>query len=417
MTHLLTQRVIAGEIASRAREILAMAALLSALVSFCSVAVAAEHSLSVPRQQETAHEALLTPVETGERVVQHILAQGIMPPRIPAALQLESVLALYDVTGNEKYLDFVRESVLSQSASTRLDPFSSMGFELFERTQELQDMGTFEAQARAEKKNGLRAFDGAISFYLDQFSVLKQPEGDINLKKEWAPIFIDHLQEYASRMARLGWLTGKEEFYRESVQQVLIFRTALRDHDTGLWAHGRGWYESAQNLTAIKWGRGHAWLIRTLVETMTYLPPDSPEFVQISNILHDVASVLARYQDEQGFWHQIVDDPESYQESSATGLLSYYFARAVHQGYLPREPYEEIAKKAFKALAKDRISSSGEVYGGVKSTPPQPSVELYLKRATPVNDAHALAAAIFSAVGLQLLEGEDYVPPVPPQRH
>lgn len=381
--------------------------LMIAATCFLSAGWAAEQSPRSVAKRDSAWAAHLSASETADRVAEHILERGILTTELGNALQLEALLALYDSTGDQRYLTYVSQNVHSLVESQRMDAVSSIGFELFERTRDAKDMGLFEKQAREDRANTVRAFDGAVSFFRDEFAVIKQKDGgDIHLTREMAPIFIDQLAEYAPRMAKVGWMTGDAEFYKEAAGQILIFRSALRDPATGLWSHGRGWYGSSHDVTAVKWGRAHAWLIRALVETMTYLPPDSPEFRELSGILDETANSLVRYQDSEGFWHQVVDRPESYQETSSTGLISYYLARAISQGYLPRRGFEEASKQAFEALAKHRISSSGVVYGASMSTAPQRSLEIYLARPTPVGDPHGVGAAIFAAAGQLLLERE-----------
>lgn len=387
-----------------------------ALSSLSSVGIAAEGPLSIPKQY-SAHAAKLSPAETADRIAGHILEKGTLPSGLASALPLESLLTLYDVTGDEKYLNFVKDSVRRYSDPDKLNTFSSIGYSLFLRTMDPRDMGPFVVQAREDRKSLLRAFDGAVSFYQDEFSVLKQDGGDIHLNKDMTPIFVDHLAEYSSRMARAGWLTGEDDFHKEALLQILIFRSALRDFKTGLWAHGRGWYGTSRDVNDTKWARGHAWLLHAFSGTLPYLPPSSPEFKQVSGMLNDLANVLLHYQDKEGFWHQVLDRPESFQETSATGLISYYYARAIRQGYLPKERFEAASRRGYEALSKHRISSSGVVYGGVMSTPPLMSTEQYMSRATPVQDPHAVGAAILAAAGQLLLEGKGRILPAPLPAH
>lgn len=386
--------------------------MVTASISCPGVAVALP-PLSVS-PQASAQAAHLSPSETADRIAGPILAQGTLSGDLGGQLKLQALLALYDATGERKYLNFVLSNVKDYGDSRNLDSvskaFSNINVLLFKRTGDPRYVSSFADQVYDDKKNIIRAFDGAISFYRDEYAVMKQPDGDIHLTKEMAPIFVDHLGAYAIRMAMAGSLTGDKELYKEAVSQILIFRAALRDPKTGLWNHGRGWYGFSRNVTAVKWGRAHGWLLHTLVDTMTYLPPNSPEFRQVSAILQETASALKRYQDRDGFWHQVVDRPESFPETSGTGLISYYFARAVRQGYLPRAGFEKASKKAFEALAKHRISSSGAVYGASISTPPLSSVDRYMSRATPVDDPHGVGAAIYAAAGQLLLEGKGEIP-------
>lgn len=391
----------------RILSITGLATQIIAPAAFSSSTIAATPSLSIP-QQNSARAAHLSPLQTAERIADHVIAQGDLPKEIASQLKMEALLALYDVSGKQQYLVFVQDNFKKLNDSMGLDPtsrmFSNISFELVRREPEPRDFTAFEAQARSDEKNVTRAYDGAVSFFRDENAVMKRPDGNVYLTREMAPIFVDHLSAYAPRMAMVGQLTGDDRFGKEAVKQIMLFRAALRDPQTGLWNHGRGWYGSAQNVTAVKWGRAQGWVLRALVETMTYLPPNSSEFRQLSGVLRETAEALRRYQDKEGFWHQVADRPESFAETSSTGLISYYFARAIHQGYLPRKGFAETSRKAFGALAKNRISASGVVYGASMSTPPLPSIEQYLIRPTPADDPHGIGTAIFAAVGQKLLE-------------
>lgn len=43
---------------------------------------------------------------------------------------------------------------------------------------------------------------------------------------------------------------------------------------------------------------------------------------------------LAGYQSDRGMWHTLLDDPESYEEASATCGFAYGILRGVHCGLL-----------------------------------------------------------------------------------
>jgi rhamnogalacturonyl hydrolase YesR len=228
----------------------------------------------------------------------------------------------------------------------------------------------------------------------------------------FTPILIDNAQEYVSRLAKAGALSKDPAFYRESAEQLLRLRAALRDPESGLWNHGRGWYTSAQTVTTTKWGRAQAWILRGLIESLSYIPPGSREYQQVAAVLTELAQSLLRYQDGQGFWHQVVDRLSSYQETSSTAFISYYFARAVHQGLLPEQPYRQVSATAFEALARDKISTDGVVYGTSEVTPPLATVEEYLRRSTPMNDPHGVATVLLSASGQLLIAREEGAPRV-----
>lgn len=366
----------------------------------------ADTSPSVPLANSAA-AAKLSVAQIGDRVAYQVLRQQNFPPGYTSDIQLEALLAWGEASGQPAYLEFVRQvnrnrkfSLGFDMHSYRLQVFSSLPFELYERFKNPDYVEPFLRETRKYQTEALRAYDGVISYYFPEYGVDFVPGvGRRYLEPEFTPILIDNAQEYASRLAKAGALSQDPAFYRESAEQFERLRKALRDPANGLWNHGRGWYASAQTVATTKWGRAQAWVLRGLVESLTYLPPRSQEHRQVLAILTDLARTLTRFQDEEGFWHQVVDRPDSYQETSSTAFISYYLARAVRQGLLPEQPYREVSAKAFEALTKKMISAEGMVYGTCERTPPLPTVEDYLRRSTPVNDPHGVAAVLLSAAG------------------
>ena len=201
-------------------------------------------------------------------------------------------------------------------------------------------------------------------------------------------------------------------YYREALAQLRHFRKTLRDPRTGLWGHARGWFDDPRAVTKVHWGRGQGWILRGLLETLTWLPPRSAEARQVRSWLRELAKSSLRYQNPDGMWRQVADGPDSYAETSATGLIVYCFARAVRQGYLPARPYEDAARRGWTALTRDFLRADGTVAGACQGTPPQKTLDDYFKRETPVNDPHGVAAVIFACSGRLLLAGKGRIPPV-----
>ena len=64
----------------------------------------------------------------------------------------------------------------------------------------------------------------------------------------------------------------------------------------------------------------------------------------LANALENQIASLAKYQDGNGMWHTLIDDPTSYVEASATSGFGYGILKAVHMG-LVDVAYAENAKK------------------------------------------------------------------------
>ena len=76
---------------------------------------------------------------------------------------------------------------------------------------------------------------------------------------------------------------------------------------------------------------------------------------------------LAKYQDEGGMWHTLIDDPTSYLEASATIGFGFGILKAVEQGIVP-ESYRTNAMRALQPVL-DCIDEKGVVQQVSYGTP------------------------------------------------
>jgi rhamnogalacturonyl hydrolase YesR len=351
-----------------------------------------------------------SPVAIAERVASQVIRRKDLRADYTMDMQLEALLELGDAVNDAKYLTFVEDVMAWRNTPPGYrhlwisQLYTNLPFELLIRTGNRDYVAPFVEESLVYRDQVVRSFDGTVSVYLSMYDhnhapLVSTSSGATYVKRAWTPVLLDQLQEYASRMAKAGCLSGDRRLFEESATQIELMRAALRDPETGLWSPARGFTKSAATLTDAKWGRGHAWALRGMIEALTYLPPGSAEANRVEKILRELSATLIKYQDPDGFWHQVVDRADSYAETSATGLISHSFARAIQQRLLPEEPYRRAARTAFEAIAIHVVSAAGDVYGGSKTTPPLPSTDDYMAWETPVNDGHAVAATIFAAAG------------------
>jgi len=71
---------------------------------------------------------------------------------------------------------------------------------------------------------------------------------------------------------------------------------------------------------------------------------------------------LASYQTRDGFWHQLIDSPDTYQETSATAVYICVIARAVNRGYVDARMYGPMASLAWNAVAS-KVTARGQIEG------------------------------------------------------
>lgn len=161
-------------------------------------------------------------------------------------------------------------------------------------------------------------------------------------------------------LARMGTLLNKEPYIQESIRQVLVHLKYLTDTRTGLFYHGWTFKEN-HNFAGALWGRGNAWLTSGLVDfmEMAELPPGVEMFL-ISSLERQIGT-LAKLQSSSGMWHTLLDDPTSYEETSAAAGFAYGILKAVRKGYIS-ESYRDTGWKAVRAVI-GAIDEQGFVQG------------------------------------------------------
>lgn len=117
---------------------------------------------------------------------------------------------------------------------------------------------------------------------------------------------------------------------------------AILQRDDGLFHHG---YDvAARRGNGVAWGRGQAWAVFGLVDTLHAAGDDGGG---LRARLDRLVAALAAHED-RGRWHTVVDDPGSPVEHSVAAYLAWGLRRAVAYG-LVDDGYAAVADRAFEA--------------------------------------------------------------------
>src|SRR6185312_12748845 len=98
------------------------------------------------------------------------------------------------------------------------------------------------------------------------------------------------------------------------------------------------------------WGRGNGWVAAGLSELLSELPADHPQRKPIFAGYQKMMSALLAAQAPDGMWRQLLDKPDAWDESSATGMFTFAFVTGVKHGWLDEKTYAPAARKAWLAL-------------------------------------------------------------------
>ncbi len=203
-------------------------------------------------------------------------------------------------------------------------------------------------------------------------------------------------------LVRLGRYTGEGKYFDEAARQLLGFTKRLYMEDKQLYSHIYFINEEMPN--RVPWGRGNGWVSLALTEVLLYLPKEHTAYDELLEIFACFMSGVKRVQDENGLWHQVLDMPDSYCETSASAMFALAFARGVNNGWLEEADFLPAAKKAVEALKSQCIDANGTIYGVCRGSECSMDASYYCKLPTITDDDHG--SGIVLAALCELLKNE-----------
>jgi rhamnogalacturonyl hydrolase YesR len=136
-----------------------------------------------------------------------------------------------------------------------------------------------------------------------------------------------------------------------------------------------------------------------MAELLSELPDNHPQRARIMEGYHKMMASLLKYQDANGVWHQLIDHPESYQESSCTAMFTYAMITGVKQAWLKDKAYGQAARKGWLGVNKF-IDQDGNVDKVCVGTGQTNNLQFYLTRPTEKGNPHGQAPVLWCANAL-----------------
>ena len=179
--------------------------------------------------------------------------------------------------------------------------------------------------------------------------------------KHYQQLWCDTLFMVGLFLAKAGMVLKREELIEEAEYQFLMHIRYLQDKITGLFYHG--WtFDRRHNFANAFWARGNAWFTVSAIELYDITKRDSAAMRMIHSAWQDQALALWKYQRVNGLFNTLVNVEECYCETSATAAIAYGVMKGIRLGWLPKEPYAEMAKLSADAVL-GQIDETGAVQG------------------------------------------------------
>jgi unsaturated rhamnogalacturonyl hydrolase len=186
-------------------------------------------------------------------------------------------------------------------------------------------------------------------------------------------VFVDSVHFHGPFLAALAAVTGEERYLRQAEETIGPQVDLLWDEKEGLFHHF--WMERNGKRNGVLWGRGNGWGMLGVLHTLTHLPEHSPLAKRFRELFGRLAARLRELQDPSGDWHTVLNDRESYLESSIATFVVDGFCLARRKGWLPSS-YDEVVERAWQALWT-HVRDDGLFDGVSFETFPSTQVEHY----------------------------------------
>lgn len=371
------------------------------LIAAAAAGCAGVNSKSKHTEHFDAWPAGASPQEVGKRVAERFIATPhpnfgrTNPPNsitYPETCTWYGALTFAKLTGDQE---------LTKQLIARFEPLFGAEKKLIPRPAHVDAtvFGSVPLELHLQTKEK-RYLDLGLSFADKQWET---PTGEAYEKlkpevKEWVQrgltwhtrFWIDDMFMITMVQSQAYRATGDAKYIDRAALEMVAYLDALQQPN-GLFYHAPD--------VPFFWGRGDGWMAAGMSELLRSLPENHPHRARILEGYRKMMAVLLKHQDANGMWHQLIDDPESWPETSCTGMFTFAFITGVKHGWLDEKTYGPAARKGWLALIK-YIDANGDIHEVCEGTNKRNSRQYYLDRKRNVGDMHGQAPVLWCASAL-----------------
>jgi unsaturated rhamnogalacturonyl hydrolase len=339
-----------------------------------------------------------TPQEIGKRVaarfvsLPHANFGRPVPPRVityPETCTWYGALTFSKLTGDEELkkqlvqrfepLFGSRDTLIPKPDHVDYAVFGSVPLELYMQTkdQKYLTLGKMIADKQWGPPEGPRVKPESWDFY--------------NKGLTWQTrMWIDDMFMITAVQAQAYRATGDTVYINRAAREMVVYLDSLQKPN-GLFYHAPD--------VPFFWGRGDGWMAVGMSELLRSLPKNNPNYERIMKGYKNMMSSLLKYQGANGMWHQLIDDPASWAETSSTGMFTFAFITGVKNGWLDKTLYAPAARKAWLTLIT-YLDANADISEVCEGTNKKNDRQYYLDRKRNIGDLHGQAPILWCATAL-----------------
>lgn len=224
------------------------------------------------------------------------------------------------------------------------------------------------------------------------------PEKANPTQKEWAArgytwqtrLWIDDMYMITIVQTQAYKVTRDPKYIDRAAKEMVLYLDELQ-RPNGLFYHAPD--------VPFFWGRGNGWMAAGMTELLRYLPKDHKDRPRILQGFQTMMKSLKNYQTSAGMWNQLIDDPECWPETSGSAMFTYAFITGVKHGWLEKQEYAPVARKAWMALVP-YINEKGDVTEVCVGTNKKNDKQYYYDRPRHTGDFHGQSPYLWCTFAL-----------------
>ncbi len=247
-----------------------------------------------------------------------------------------------------------------------------------------------ETSDRVELARGISGYQNLLD------TTHKVSDGTLaRYKSRWKSkgIQIDDLYMASSYWARLSRQAGKAEYLEQTIEETFSYYQHLWNPETKL-LHCL-WLEKKPEVRIPHWGRGNGWFVMAITDLLGFVPANHPKRAELLKIYNNVMLGLMARQNADGLWHQVLDRPESYTETSCSGMFTYSLLRGAAKGWLPASA-RDAGLKGWDGL-QTKLTENNQLKDVCVGTDMSEDVNYFFKRPRVTHDQHGIGPYLLAA--------------------
>lgn len=205
-------------------------------------------------------------------------------------------------------------------------------------------------------------------------------------------------------LVRLGTVMGEKKYFEEAVKQIKGFYKKLYMPEENIFSHI--YYPSEGVKNNIPWGRGNGWALLSISEALMIMPEETEGREDVLEIFRNFAEGVLKCRDsKEKLWHQVINNHDSYIETSGSAMFITALARGIRLGWIDGS-YKDKVVESWNALCEKCIDSEGNLYGVCQGSGCKKEEKYYIELGTITNDEHGIGIVMGAGVEIMNMVGE-----------